>query len=88
MSEKKMNLYQCTQLFAETMREQYDNPGECAIVLIATDGKKITKLINGSDSLLKRAITHVSMDDETRSLIAQAVMDAVKEIKRNEGTVL
>lgn len=87
MSEN-MNLYQCAQLFAETMKERFDNPGECAIFLAATDGKKLVQLINGDDGLVKRIIAHVSMDTETRNLILEGAITAAQAAKEDEGTVL
>ena len=79
-NKKEMSLYDCSALFAESMHEKFPNGCEgTAIFLVATDGKKVSSLVEGSDILISQMIAHLAhTDGELKDLITESIDDVNK----------
>lgn len=98
MAENKQNLYQCTALFCEAMHERFPNgcPDGSAVMLIATNGKKMTSIIEGSNDKLTELIANITYGDKELMEIFttgmahslhRSMMDKYKELyKDNDGS--
>lgn len=79
--ENKISLFECTSLFAETMHERFPNGclDDSAIFLIATDGSKLSSLIDGNDDILRSLIANVAVrDKEVRNMIGDGLIAAMQ----------
>lgn len=79
--EKKVNMYDCAVLFAETINEKFPNgcPDGSALILAVTDGNKISSIINGDDDLIINLIADLSLrDSELCTLIGEGLTAALK----------
>lgn len=65
MTENRQNLYQCSALFCEAMHEKFPKgcPDGSALILIATNGKKLCSIIEGGDDKLAELVANVTYRD-------------------------
>ena len=72
--DRQVNLYECSTMFAETMKEKFGARHDGAIFMAATDGEKFTQLISGSDQNLHNMLCNMLVDDEVFELVAGAMV--------------
>lgn len=89
LQDRKVNLYECASLFAESMNDKF--PHGCsdgsAILLITTDGKRISSLIDGGDDLIRQMVANLTANDKSlRILIADGIVAAIKHSLEHETT--
>lgn len=86
--KEKISLYDCASLFGESMHEKFPNgcSDGSAIFLIATDGSRISSLIDGDDDLIRTMVAQVAYcDEELRNLIGNGLVAAVQELNRRNN---
>ena len=86
--KKKLTLYDCATLFAESMHEQF--PGGCpegtSIFMVATNGKTLAYLMEGPDEKIIDMIAKLSVSDgEILAIIGEGVVRAVNHLKNREN---
>lgn len=75
-----IDLYQCASLFAESMNDRF--PNGCAkgsaIFMVASNGDKVTSIIDGKDPLIGQMLANVAAGDvELAELIGNSMVAAI-----------
>lgn len=87
---KKVNLYECASLFAESMNDKFPNgcADGSAVLLITTDGKRLSSLVDGDDNLITKMVANFVVNDkDTRNLVANGVVAAIQHNLQHKAEV-
>ena len=84
--EKKINLYDCAALFAETMKERFpDGCDGSAILMMVTNGKKISYLMDGTDELITTMVAQMAIrDKEIMDIFSNGIKRAVDHLNKQD----
>lgn len=77
--QKKLNLYDHIKMFLDDMNKQFpDGCDESTVFIIASNGKKISSLFGGDDSVMRDMISYVALkDDEIRNIVGDALLGVI-----------
>lgn len=87
MEEKKLTLYDCATLFIESMPEKFPKgDNSSAILMLATNGKKLAYLMEGPDELVSHMVSQLSIvDEEARNVIGEGIVKALNHLKNQKN---
>lgn len=86
--KKKLTLYDCATLFAESMHEQFPDgcPGGTSIFMVSTNGKQLAYLLEGPDDVSANMIAQFAIvDEDARNIIGQGLIGAINHLKNKEN---
>lgn len=80
-----MTLFDCASLFAESMSEKFSKSSDdSAIFMVATNGKHLAYLVEGSDELSAQMIANLAiMEEEARSVVGEGLLRAINYLKEH-----
>lgn len=84
--DRQVTMYDCVKLFIETMDKKYPDASEDSVAfLVATDGNRISSMINGDDELIRNALCYLIIkDDGVKSIIADSLVAAFDHLNKQK----
>ena len=80
-------MYECAKLFIETMDHMFPDASEdSAVLLLATDGKRVSSMFNGDDSLIRETLSYfIVKDEEIKSIVGDSFVSALRHLNNQNN---
>jgi hypothetical protein len=84
--KQKPTMYECAKLFIETMDHMFPDANEdSAVFLLATDGKKVSSMFNGDDSLIRQTLSYFIVNDEDiKNIVGNSLVAAYRYLNNQK----